>query len=70
MRAHLALLLALSAADAVTASGGSTPKLHTLFCAECSRNFDYKSIGVYYSHRISGMPGNITRLLACSEEVP
>ena len=70
MRAHMALLLALSAADAVTATGGSTPKLHTLFCAECSRNFDYKSIGVYYSHRVSGMPGNITRLLACGEKVP
>ena len=31
-------------------------------------NFDYKSIGAYYSHRVSGMPGKITRLLACSKE--
>ena len=30
--------------------------------------FDYKSIGVFYSHNISGMPGGITRLLACDEE--
>lgn len=29
--------------------------------------FDYKSIGVFYSHNISGMPGGITRLLACDE---
>ena len=45
-----------------------TPKIHTVFCAECSNNFDYKSIGVYWSHNVSGMPGGVTRLLACSKE--
>jgi hypothetical protein len=30
--------------------------------------FDYKSIGVFYSHNLSGMPGGVTRLLACDEE--
>ena len=38
---------------------------HTVFCAECTNNFDYKSLGVYWSHALSGMPGKVTRLLAC-----
>ena len=40
---------------------------HTVFCAECTDNFDYKSLGVFWSHALSGMPGNVTRLLACDE---
>ena len=43
-------------------------RVHTVFCAECTNNFDYKSIGVYWSHNVSGMPGGVTRLLACSKE--
>lgn len=58
-------LLILSAASAVWAR---EPRVHTVFCAECSNNFDYKSIGVFWSHALSGMPGNVTRLLACDEE--
>lgn len=42
--------------------------LHTVFCAECTTYFDWKSAGMFYSHKISGMPGPITRLLACSDE--
>eukprot|EP00312_Isochrysidales_sp_CCMP1244_P042020 CAMPEP_0202754426 /NCGR_PEP_ID=MMETSP1388-20130828/14301_1 /ASSEMBLY_ACC=CAM_ASM_000864 /TAXON_ID=37098 /ORGANISM="Isochrysis sp, Strain CCMP1244" /LENGTH=106 /DNA_ID=CAMNT_0049422207 /DNA_START=56 /DNA_END=372 /DNA_ORIENTATION=- len=42
--------------------------LHTVFCAECTTYFDWKSAGVYYTHRTSGMPGPITRLLACSKQ--
>jgi hypothetical protein len=56
-----ALLAARAAADAVA------PRVHTVFCAECTDNFDYKSLGVFWSHRLSGMPGNVTRLLACDE---
>ena len=41
--------------------------LHTVFCAECTSNFDWKSAGVFYTHRTSKMPGKITRLLACTE---
>ena len=41
--------------------------LHTVFCAECTTYFDWKSLGVFYTHRVSGMPGKITRLLACSD---
>ena len=42
-------------------------RVHTVFCAECTNNFDYKSLGAFWSHRLSGMPGNVTRLLACDE---
>lgn len=42
--------------------------VHTVFCAECTTNFDWKSAGVYHTHRVSGMPGKVTRLLACSDE--
>ena len=48
----------------VSAEGRS---LHTVFCAECTSNFDWKSAGVFYTHRTSQMPGKITRLLACTE---
>jgi hypothetical protein len=41
--------------------------LHTVFCAECTSNFDWKSAGVFYTHRVSGMPGKVTRLLACTD---
>jgi hypothetical protein len=41
--------------------------LHTVFCAECTSNFDWKSAGVFYTHRAAKMPGKITRLLACTE---
>lgn len=62
MRWHSAGMLLLSSAAA--AAG---PRVHTVFCAECTNNFDYKSIGAFWSHNISGMPGGITRLLACDE---
>lgn len=56
----------MAAAMAAAAAAGSLGyKVHTVFCAECTNNFDYKSIGAFWSHNISGMPGGITRLLAC-----
>ena len=42
--------------------------LHTVFSAECNPIFDWHSIALFHSHRISGQPGGITRLLACSRE--
>ena len=59
-------LLALVALGAGAAR--AEPRVHTVFCAECTNNFDYKSIGAFYSHNVSGMPGGITRLLACDSE--
>ncbi|KOO35213.1 peptidyl serine alpha-galactosyltransferase, partial [Chrysochromulina tobinii] len=67
-----ALLLSLagvaSASEENPRAREGPPRVHTVFCAECSDNFDYKSLGVYWSHALSGMPGNVTRLLACDEQ--
>lgn len=57
-----ALLACIAAARAAAAA----PSVHTAFCAECTLAFDWKSIGMFHSHKASGMPGAITRLLACS----
>merc|ERR1719163_1718750 len=62
-RARLALLLLIGGGGVAA----DPPRIHTVFCAECTNNFDYKSLGVFWSHRLSGMPGNVTRLLACDE---
>ena len=48
-------LLALVALGAGAAR--AEPRVHTVFCAECTNNFDYKSIGVFWSHKLAGMPG-------------
>ena len=61
--------MAVAAMAALAAqSSMAAESLHTVFCAECTSNFDWKSAGVYYTHRISRMPGKITRLLACTEK--
>jgi len=39
--------------------------IHTVFSAECNPIFDWHSIALFHSHRTSGQPGGITRLLAC-----
>lgn len=42
--------------------------VHTVFSAECVPIFDWHSIALFHSHKVSGQPGGITRLLACSKE--
>jgi hypothetical protein len=43
--------------------------LHTVFTSECNNlQFDWFTVGVYASFRQSGMPGKITRLLACNDD--
>lgn len=44
------------------------PKIHTLFSTECTRYFDWQTVGLMHSFRLSGQPGNITRLLSCTDE--
>ncbi|XP_065026232.1 peptidyl serine alpha-galactosyltransferase-like [Musa acuminata AAA Group] len=45
------------------------PKIHTLFSTECSSYFDWQTVGLVHSFHLSGQPGNITRLLSCTDEV-
>ncbi|TVU36129.1 hypothetical protein EJB05_18045 [Eragrostis curvula] len=44
------------------------PKIHTLFSTECSSYFDWQTVGLMHSFRLSRQPGNITRLLSCTDE--
>lgn len=66
-RARLALLAASLVAIG-GASDGSDDDVHTIFSAQCAPIFDWQSLGLFESHARSGMPGGITRLLACSAE--
>ncbi|KAK8936799.1 hypothetical protein KSP39_PZI012760 [Platanthera zijinensis] len=45
----------------------SHPKIHTLFSTECSTYFDWQTVGLVHSFHLSGQPGNITRLLSCTD---
>lgn len=47
---------------------GPYPKIHTLFSTECTTYFDWQTVGFMHSFRLSGQPGNITRLLSCTDE--
>ncbi|XP_038987365.1 peptidyl serine alpha-galactosyltransferase [Phoenix dactylifera] len=49
-------------------SGRAHPKIHTLFSTECSPYFDWQTVGLVHSFHLSGQPGNITRLLSCTDE--
>ncbi|KAI4375362.1 hypothetical protein MLD38_013242 [Melastoma candidum] len=44
------------------------PKIHTIFSTECTPYFDWQTVGLLHSFRHSGQPGNITRLLSCTDE--
>ncbi|XP_045794590.1 peptidyl serine alpha-galactosyltransferase-like [Trifolium pratense] len=44
------------------------PKIHTIFSTECIPYFDWQTVGLMHSFSASGQPGNITRLLSCSDE--
>lgn len=47
---------------------GSHPKIHTIFSTECTSYFDWQTVGLMHSFHLSGQPGNITRLLSCTDE--
>ncbi|XWS44072.1 hypothetical protein CRYUN_Cryun15aG0013200 [Craigia yunnanensis] len=44
------------------------PKIHTIFSTECIPYFDWQTVGLMHSFHLSGQPGNITRLLSCTDE--
>ncbi|KAK2366351.1 hydroxyproline O-arabinosyltransferase RDN2 [Trifolium repens] len=48
--------------------GKAHPKIHTVFSTECTTYFDWQTVGLMHSFRLSGQPGNITRLLSCNDE--
>ncbi|KAJ4960283.1 hypothetical protein NE237_020193 [Protea cynaroides] len=54
--------------QALEESGRTYPKIHTVFSTECSTYFDWQTVGFMHSFNLSGQPGNVTRLLSCTEE--
>ncbi|XP_044503910.1 peptidyl serine alpha-galactosyltransferase-like [Mangifera indica] len=48
--------------------GRPHPKIHTIFSTECTPYFDWQTVGLVHSFYQSGQPGNITRLLSCTNE--
>ncbi|CAN1273174.1 Peptidyl serine alpha-galactosyltransferase [Linum perenne] len=44
------------------------PKIHTVFSTECTPYFDWQTVGLLHSFHLSGQPGNITRLLSCTDQ--
>ncbi|KAF6165327.1 hypothetical protein GIB67_018771 [Kingdonia uniflora] len=48
--------------------GSMHSKIHTIFSTECTTYFDWQTVGLLHSFRLSGQPGNITRLLSCTEQ--
>ncbi|GAB2229682.1 hypothetical protein Drorol1_Dr00013933 [Drosera rotundifolia] len=46
----------------------SNPKIHTVFSTECTPYFDWQTVGFVHSFHLSGQPGNLTRLLSCTDE--
>ncbi|KAK4846429.1 hypothetical protein QYF36_017119 [Acer negundo] len=48
--------------------GKPHPKIHTIFSTECTHYFDWQTVGLVHSFHKSGQPGNITRLLSCTDE--
>jgi hypothetical protein len=57
--AVVAVLLAAPCADA---------NVHTVFTTECGTYFTWQALGMVYSHKKSGQPGKITRLMSCTDE--
>ena len=54
--------------DVDHSAGRPYPKIHTIFSTECTSYFDWQTVGLMHSFRMSGQPGNITRLLSCSNK--
>ncbi|KAM1014989.1 hypothetical protein EV1_044420 [Malus domestica] len=54
--------------EVVDEPGKPYPKIHTLFSTECTPYFDWQTVGLVHSFHLSGQPGNITRLLSCTDE--
>lgn len=42
--------------------------MHTVIPTECKNYFSWQSLGMFYSHRKTGQPGKITRILCCTKE--
>lgn len=49
-------------------NGKHPSNMHTVFLGDCTPYFQWMSMGMFYSHKKSGQPGPITRVMCCTEE--
>lgn len=69
LRNHVNILAkAAGQQQAIGEPGRPYPKIHTIFSTECTPYFDWQTVGLVHSFHLSGQPGNITRLLSCTDE--
>lgn len=54
--------------DAGSGAARHPSNMHTVFLGECTQYFQWMSLGMFYSHKKTGQPGPITRVLCCPEE--
>ena len=52
----------------LTVSSPAAANVHTVFTTECGTYFTWQALGMVYSHKKSGQPGKITRLMSCTDE--
>ena len=56
------------AAHSSDQNGKHPSNMHTIFLGDCTVYFQWMSMGMFYSHKKSGQPGPITRVMCCTEE--
>ncbi|KAL4426165.1 hypothetical protein ABPG77_007447 [Micractinium sp. CCAP 211/92] len=66
MRPALLLLSLLLGAAVPRARGEAS--IHTVITTECSPYFSWQTLGMFFSHKRSGQPGPITRIMCCTPE--
>lgn len=64
----LLLLLLLPVPSLANSQAPAMGTVHTVITTECGGYFSWQTLGLVYSHRKSGQPGPLTRLLSCTEE--
>lgn len=53
----------------LVACGASASKsIHTVITTECTPYFSWQTLGMFFSHKRSGQPGPITRIMCCTPE--
>lgn len=62
----MAVALSALVAALVAASGAGSERVWTAFCSVCSAEGDWQAAVLVHSHRASGQPGGLTRLMACT----
>lgn len=67
-RTRLTLWSSCILISVLTVISPAAANVHTVFTTECGTYFTWQALGMVYSHKKSGQPGKITRLMSCTDE--